>query len=48
VHLPLLRVAQHLEGPADLLELVVRVLGVVHVRVVLAGQLAVRLLDLVR
>jgi hypothetical protein len=48
VQLPLLRVAQHLEGAADLLELVVRVLGVVHVRVVLAGQLAVRLLDLVR
>jgi hypothetical protein len=48
VHLLLLRVAQHLEGAADLLELVVRVLGIVDVRVVLAGQLAVGLLDLVR
>ena len=41
-----LRIQQHLLGERELRELLLRLLGRVHVRVVFAGELAVRLLDL--
>jgi hypothetical protein len=44
---PLLRIPQDLVGLVDLLEALLGVGGLAHVRVVLAGELAVGLLDVV-